>query len=151
MLLLVNLLGNILPKFNKQLEESLMKNKRSFLSFAIGLVAMIVIVTATTGCNEEDKNPTAAYKIERENCTKPYKCSYDLRIEDKLSEQELTAIANKIKAKSSNVENVFIVYYLPCMQIGNGGWATSNFTPDLNVYIQEYMLEQNPTCKDYNY
>lgn len=89
------------------------------------------------------------YVIETHECWESYKkCVYDIRIKKKLSEEELTLIANRIKNAAPSVDNIFIGYYLPCMTIGHGSWATSHFTPELRVEIQDYMLIDNPTCLD---
>lgn len=78
---------------------------------------------------------------------KPFKCSFDVRIKDQLSEQDLSLVSNKIKDESPVVDNIFISYYLPCMKIGNGSWATARFTPELSLSVQSYMLTENPSCQ----
>lgn len=86
------------------------------------------------------------HTVENAKCMELYKCSYDVRIQTKLSEELLTNIAEKLKRRSPYAEKTFITYYLPCMEIGNGAWATSHFNPDLEIDIKEYMLISNPAC-----
>ena len=87
------------------------------------------------------------YKIEKKSCFAPHKCSYDLRINNKLTESELSAIANKLYAESPSVDRIFITYYLPCMKPGSGAWANATFDPNLKVTIMDWMLISNPTCR----
>lgn len=109
-------------------------------------IIMATAVLAVCACGNDDSN-VAAYNIETEQCNKPFKCSYDIRIQDQLSEQDLSQVANKIKDKAPVVDSIFINYYLPCMKIGNGAWASARFTPKLSVSVQDYMLTENPTCE----
>ncbi len=125
-------------------------------SIALLIIAVILFSSA---CKKDDdstsktqqvpdikKNSIPQYEIETSDCRKPFKCSYDIRIENTLSKEELTLIGNQIKKNSPTVENNFIAYYLPCMKIGSGAWATSHFNPTLSVSINEFILPSNPTC-----
>ncbi|MHA1540036.1 MAG: hypothetical protein ACTSXQ_06145 [Alphaproteobacteria bacterium] len=103
---------------------------------------------AASVAQKEDSIVIPPYKIEKSSCMQPYKCSYDLRLQDKYSEEELSAIAVDLKKKSPKVDRIFIVHYLPCMEVDNGGWATTHFSPDLSVNVQDYMLTSNPTCPE---
>ncbi len=67
------------------------------------------------------KNQTPSYKIKKGSCLSWHKCSYDVMINSKYSEEELTIIANEIKELSPIVNRIFIVYYFPCMKIDSGG------------------------------
>ncbi len=69
-----------------------------------------------------------------------------MRIEKKLSEEELTKIANKLFAESPSVNKIFIMFYLPCMKVGSGAWASAIFDPTLQISIMDFMLSTNPTC-----
>jgi len=59
--------------------------------------------------------------------------SINVRIPRKLNKQELTEIAKYLKKKNAQYSYLFILYYLPEMQVGNGAFATSHFNPNLNV------------------
>ena len=59
-----------------------------------------------------------------------------IRLQKPVSEQELTAIANKIRdSKKKSYERTNTHFYLPGMIPGEGAWATGNFNPDLKVKI----------------
>jgi hypothetical protein len=115
---------------------------------------LISIILGLSACSQESdktnetisKKTPGLYTILNRECSGSYKCSYDIRITEKLSETKLTEIARKLKSASPNVQSVFITYYLPCMKIEKGAWATSHFTPNLKVNVNEYMLSSNPAC-----
>jgi hypothetical protein len=76
------------------------------------------------------------YTIISSNVTPGIKRSLDVRLSRKVEEDVLRAIAiNLEKADPRRYERTFIVYYLPEMEVGGGGWATTHFTPDLEVRI----------------
>lgn len=124
--------------------------KKEKLTGLFGLIFLVVIIWLAVSSLLKKEPPLKdlpPYKIEKSQCWESYrKCTYDIRIEQKLSQEELTSIAQKLKSDSPSVDNIFIGYYLPCMIIGHGYWATSHFYPNLKIEIQEYMLESNPAC-----
>ena len=64
------------------------------------------------------------------------KASLDVRLAERISKQKLTEIANELHGFANNKQpRLFIVYYLPDMQIDAGGWATSHFNPRLTLTI----------------
>lgn len=64
------------------------------------------------------------------------KRSLDIQLEEAVSEDELRSIAKWLKASDLKSYNrTFICFYLPGMQVGAGAWATTHFTPDLEVRI----------------
>ena len=64
------------------------------------------------------------------------KRSLDVRLNKRVSEQTLRALARGLKAQDSRAyDRTFIVYYLPGMVVGAGGWATTHFNPQLRVEI----------------
>jgi len=77
-----------------------------------------------------------------------YKRSLDVRLNKKVSEKTLRAIALKLKAQDlKNYERTFICYYLPDMEVGTGAWATTHFDPDLEVRILGLTVEQEKALK----
>lgn len=64
------------------------------------------------------------------------KRSLDVRLNRKVSEHTLRAIAVKLKAQDSRAyDRTFMTYYLPGMAVGAGAWATTHSNPDLEVEI----------------
>lgn len=77
-----------------------------------------------------------------------YKRSLNIRLNKKVSEETLRAIALKLKAQDlRNYERTFICYYLPDMEVDTGAWATTHFNPNLDVRIQGLTAEQEETLK----
>ena len=77
-----------------------------------------------------------------------YKRSLDVRLNKKVSENILRAIALKLKSQDSrSYERTFICYYLPDMEVGAGAWATTHFNPNLDVRIQGLTAEQEEILK----
>ena len=84
-----------------------------------------------------------SYSIINSDIFLDYKRSLDVRLNKKVSEETLRAIALKLKAQDSrNYERTFICYYLPDMEVGAGAWATTHFNPNLDVRIQGLTAEQ---------
>lgn len=86
------------------------------------------------------------YSIEKHSCFEPYKCSYDVRIKTKLSEDELLTIAYEIFDDVPAVNKVFIMFYLPCMKIDSGAWASAIFDPTVKINIMDFMVLSNKAC-----
>jgi hypothetical protein len=64
------------------------------------------------------------------------KRSVEIRLNKRVSEDTLAAIAKAVKASDeSDYERTFIGYYLPAMKVNEGYWATTHYDPDLNVRI----------------
>jgi len=71
------------------------------------------------------------------------KRSLDVRLNKKVSEDTLRAIALKLKSQDSReYERTFICYWLPGMEVGSGAWATTHFNPELEVRIQGLTAEE---------
>lgn len=73
----------------------------------------------------------------------PNKVSYDIRIERRCTKKEIGEIKEYLLELNSNVDYVFILFFLPGMKTGSGAWATAN--SDSDIMINEYMLDMNPT------
>ncbi|MFK5976291.1 MAG: hypothetical protein QM493_07280, partial [Sulfurovum sp.] len=70
------------------------------------------------------------------------KRSIDVVLNKKVTKERLKKIAFTIKKMDRKFyKNTFISYYLPNMLKNNGCWATTHFTPNLEVKIQGLSLE----------
>ena len=76
------------------------------------------------------------------------KNQYQVQINYKLNEQQITNLAHKLYATKSKKDNFFIFYLLPTMQIGAGAYATSHFTPDLDVRIFGSSIQQDKNSEN---
>jgi len=60
----------------------------------------------------------------------------DLRLSRPVQESVLETIAGQVlRSDTASYPTTYIVYYLPGMEAGQGGWATSHYSPELEVRI----------------
>jgi len=69
------------------------------------------------------------------------KSSIDIRLQERVSKNELKKIAMDLRNDEPETP-FFITYYLPGMEPGSGAWATSHFTPDLEIIIYGIPLDE---------
>ena len=107
--------------------------------------------TAKREANEFREPKEVTYTIIDSDVMPVFKRSLVVRLNKKVSERTLRALALKLKSQDSrNYARTFIVYILPDMKVGAGAWATTHFDPDLEVRIlgltakQEEALKQLP-------
>jgi len=80
------------------------------------------------------------YKIESEDRLPPYKASVVVRLEEKISREDIQKIAPKNQNDGCrNYDRVYIGYLLPGMVDGEGAWATSHFDPDLEIRLVGFL------------
>lgn len=112
------------------------------------LLTLITIVSlVTVGCGDRQQSATipddVSYSIINSSTLLGIKRSLDVRLNKKVSERTLHAIALKLKSQDSrDYERTFITYYLPGMAVGAGAWATTHFNPDLEVRILGLTAEE---------
>lgn len=111
-------------------------------------IVITIIYLIFTGCADREVNPTTnsddvTYSIIGSDTFLDYKRSLDVRLNRKVSEDTLSALALKLKAQDPKIyERTFICYYLPGMEVGAGAWATTHFNPNLEVKILGLTAEQ---------
>ena len=87
------------------------------------------------------KKGWAVVKAERQANVK---ASLTVRLAERVTKEMLVAIANELHGFADNKQpRLFIVYYLPDMEIDAGGWATTHFNPDLEVKILGATKEEH--------
>ena len=83
------------------------------------------------------------YEIISQSRSGNTRCSFDVRLEERVLESSIRSIAEEIKSREAEeCERTFIVHYLPGMEVDAGGWATSHFTPNLEVRILGMTADQ---------
>lgn len=84
-----------------------------------------------------------SYTIISENIVPRHKRGLDVRINKKVSERVLEAIAFEIKESDSRkFKRTLIGFYLPEMELNKGCWATTHFDPELEVRIIGLSIEE---------
>ena len=65
------------------------------------------------------------------------KVNVDIQLNKKVTEEVLGLIGEKLKAelKLENYSKIWMFYYLPDMKVGAGAWATTHFTPGIEIKI----------------
>lgn len=112
--------------------------------FAV-LVLSIAYLYATTDNNinqpwpvgqwQQIENSDIKFAIHSDESKRDIKRTVDVVVSRKLTKTELEMFAHAIKMQSTqDYKKIFIGYYLPDT-IDNGYFATSNFTPDLDISI----------------
>ena len=78
------------------------------------------------------------------------KGTIDIKLESKISEQQLESIAHQLKQKIfRNAERVFMLYFLPDMENENGAWATTHFESNrFDIRINGFTIEQEKKLMD---
>lgn len=102
---------------------------------------MSAIVSSNKSISEdEDVTTHDIYRIisEKKNVNPKFgtnKCNIEVELKEKISVDKLTAIAIVLRETRDTYDKLWIFYYLPGMQLGSGAWATTHFTPTLEVKI----------------
>ena len=107
----------------------------------MSVAVWVLSAVLASACSSTTGNPP--YEIIGRDRSGNTRCSFDVRLEERVPESSIRNIAEEIKSREAEeCERTFIVHYLPGMQVNAGGWATSHFTPNLEVNILGQTLEQ---------
>lgn len=63
------------------------------------------------------------------------KTNIEIRLEKEIDIKQLHDVASKLKRERPALEKLWVFYYLPKNNTNNGAWATTHFSPDLEVKI----------------
>lgn len=132
------------PQYNRRITTE-NKGLRACLTFAYNLrilkfkrkpkkeMFQILLLTFIVSCSNK---PKYDYTIINENIERAFnKTSIEIRLKEEISETDLKNIALEIKGSRRDYDKIWIFYFLPGQETGNGAWATTHFTPVLNVEI----------------
>ena len=79
------------------------------------------------------------YEIIEKSSLHKIKLSIDIRLEREVPESFLRKFALKLREDEPvKYDRIFILYYLPGMEIDAGAWASSHFNPNLKVEKYEW-------------
>lgn len=91
------------------------------------------------------------YSIIEDTSMATIKRTVDVRLEQKISEDELRLVAEEIKGMDSKkYERVFITYYLPHQTPGSGAWATTHYDPSIDVRVLGFGVDEVPAPEQSN-
>lgn len=101
-------------------------------------LTIFALATILFSCNEKDNSPIPfVVDVLIYDKIPNQKLSLNVILSERIEENELESVAKKIyeKYNGNDYTNVFVVYYQNGMRIGNGGYATTHFRPNLEVDI----------------
>ncbi len=88
------------------------------------------------------------YRIVSDDSILHFKRSVDVRLDEKITEDQMRVIAIEIRDnESQSYDRTFICYYLPGMEIGAGAWATSHFNPGLETRVLGLTASEEGSLK----
>ncbi|MGO4920636.1 hypothetical protein [Maribacter spongiicola] len=107
----------------------------------------IILLTFIISCSNK---PKYDYILISEVTDRAFnKTSIEIQLKEELSEADLKNIALEIKGSRDDFDKIWIFYFLPDQEPGNGAWATTHFKPELNVKIlgatKEASVKMNTT------
>ncbi len=110
-------------------------------------IISILLLSLIFSCSNKSKYD---YTIINEDLDKLFnKTSVEIRLKEEVSKTDLKNIAQEIKDSRKDFDKIWIFYFLPGQEPGNGAWATTHFKPELNVEIlgatKEASTEMNST------
>lgn len=114
------------------------------------LYSLIVIAFTSCGKTRELNLPDGIeYSIiDEDQNVNLEKTNINILINKKVDKTILKVIAEKLKSERSGFKNLWIFYYLPNMKVGSGSWATSHFSPDLEIKILGSTIDEDKSMQD---
>jgi len=90
---------------------------------------------------EKNKLPTGFYKIisEKKHVDARYgfnKCNIEIELKDKITYNQLMYLANDLRENRKSYDKLWIFYNIKGKK-QTVAWATTHFTPNLNIWINE--------------
>lgn len=107
------------------------------------LIALLLIGTLFGSCGNSNETEKSYTIIKEDQNEKIKKTNIDIRLKREVSEAELKEIALNIKEERTGFKMLWIFYYLPGHKVGSGAWATTHFSPDLEVKILGATIESS--------
>ncbi len=84
-----------------------------------------------------------SYKIIKAERFRTIKSVLTVRLSKKISKKALLKLALELRAKEPKTyDRMFIMHYLPGMEVGAGAWATTHFNPNLEIRVLGSTIEE---------
>ncbi len=132
-------------KENKSKKRNYIGSLLSFILMIVFFVFGLIEVGRTT---KIEKSIASKYTIIEDVKTRPdIKRSLKILLNQKVSKEELRLIALQLKKQSTDFRRTFIIYYLPGTNTNYVAWATTHFTPDIDVEIIGLTMEEGEKLK----
>lgn len=116
------------------------------------LTLLILIVTFFVGCSEKKKDSgipaDVTFTVTEEVPNQALKkCNLKVTLNKRISEDVLRKIAQKIRDERTQYDKLWVFYYLQDASSTSMPWATTHFTPTLEVAIIGSSSEQSEKQK----
>lgn len=98
-------------------------------------VSDIISYDQLTRSSDDNQTKVAEFTVEDQEFNKPYKAVFEIRVQDRISEDSILSIASDLRNNYPGFQKYFISFWLPGMEIGSGAWATCHFTPELELNV----------------
>ncbi|WP_430403805.1 hypothetical protein [Fluviicola sp.] len=99
-------------------------------------IIFFLTVLILTSCDGSNLPKGVEYSIINEDRNDNLsKTNINIHLNKKVNESTLKIIAEELKSERSDLTNLWIFYYLNDMTTGSVAWATSHYSPDLEIEI----------------
>lgn len=106
------------------------------------LILILLFFSTVSWANDTEYT----YKVIKESSIPKIKHSLEISLDKKITKDELASLAKKLKG-DDDYERTFIGYVVNKSEVVNGYWATTHFTPKLNVKILGLTIDQEKEMK----
>jgi len=90
-----------------------------------------------------------SYRIIKAEKFQTIKCVLYIGLSKKISKEELRQLATKLREEEPNkYDRMFIMHYLPGMDVNSTAWATTHFNPELDVKILGTTVDEEKNLLD---
>lgn len=107
---------------------------------------VIMATLAFASCQQGSKYQYTIVSEEPNSAFK--KCNLVIELPEKISKEELTAIATELRESRKEYDRLWIAYYLPGMKVGAGAWAVTNYTPELEMEFVGSTIDEEKVVRD---
>jgi hypothetical protein len=114
--------------------------------FGYWILSFIVIIFLGSMFVDTEPNPKkdigVSYEFKITQDDYPYKITYEIDLDKRVDEELIKKVSEEIKT-GKNYKKIFMFYNIPNWNWdGGGSWATSHYTPELEINILGATIEQ---------
>ena len=111
------------------------------------VIVIILTVFIISSCGNSSLEDDLYRVIKQDNNEFAEKSTINVELFRKTSEDTLGMIAKEIKDNNPNFSTIFIFYYTPDQSTNDLPWATTHYSPNLDIRIQGPTEKEEETAK----
>ena len=117
---------------------------RLFAFLTVAILVMLGVAAMANGGGAANTPDDEGYTVVSEEIDKPFRRIVEIILKEKVSIETLEAISREIKSDDRQRYDTVIIQYWPLdFDVGsNGPWAQGRFTPELEVRIHGFTIEE---------